>query len=211
MVGAATFTGRTAGRSYAIGVIVAAGLLVYEHSLVTEDDLSKLDAAFFTMNGIISIAFFLCVLLERLMHPVRSLYAPRFALMRPPGRRRDHWRVGRTVRRSTARAPRRAERDVQLIVSSHGLRLLRTELSIESIDALRERIGARLGSSRARVRRWRSRRSTGVRLCAQCRDGDLSVLDGHAVGDRVGASRSLVERAADVALKERRPLDSRAA
>jgi 4-hydroxybenzoate polyprenyltransferase len=75
MVGAATFTGTHGGSLYAIGIIVAAGLLVYEHSLVTEDDLSKLDAAFFTMNGIISIAFFLCVLLERLIHPVRSLYA----------------------------------------------------------------------------------------------------------------------------------------
>jgi 4-hydroxybenzoate polyprenyltransferase len=75
MVGAATFTGTRGGSLYAVGVIVAAGLLVYEHSLVTEDDLSKLDAAFFTMNGIISIAFFLCVLLERLIHPVSSLYA----------------------------------------------------------------------------------------------------------------------------------------
>jgi 4-hydroxybenzoate polyprenyltransferase len=58
-----------------LGVVVAAGLLVYEHSLVTADDLSRLDAAFFTMNGIISIAFFLCVLLERLLHPAVALYA----------------------------------------------------------------------------------------------------------------------------------------
>jgi 4-hydroxybenzoate polyprenyltransferase len=75
MVGAATFSGTHAGSLYALGVVVAAGLLVYEHSLVTPDDLSRLDAAFFTMNGIISIAFFLCVLLERLMHPAGALYA----------------------------------------------------------------------------------------------------------------------------------------
>jgi len=34
-------------------------LLTYEHSLVSKDDLSKLNAAFFTMNGIISVVFFL--------------------------------------------------------------------------------------------------------------------------------------------------------
>jgi len=40
-----------------LGVIVVAGLLAYEHSLVKPNDLSKLDAAFFTMNGYISISF----------------------------------------------------------------------------------------------------------------------------------------------------------
>jgi 4-hydroxybenzoate polyprenyltransferase len=46
---------------------VAATLLLYEHSLVRVGDLSRLDAAFFTMNGIISIAFFAFVLAERLL------------------------------------------------------------------------------------------------------------------------------------------------
>jgi 4-hydroxybenzoate polyprenyltransferase len=41
------------------GVAVVAALLGYEHSLVKADDLSKLDAAFFTMNGYISISFLL--------------------------------------------------------------------------------------------------------------------------------------------------------
>jgi 4-hydroxybenzoate polyprenyltransferase len=54
------------GWLYWLGVAVVAALLVYEHSLVRADDLSKLDAAFFTMNGIISIAFFGFVLAERL-------------------------------------------------------------------------------------------------------------------------------------------------
>jgi 4-hydroxybenzoate polyprenyltransferase len=40
-----------------LGVIVVAGLLAYEHSLVKPNDLSKLDAAFFTMNGYISVSF----------------------------------------------------------------------------------------------------------------------------------------------------------
>ena len=39
------------------GVVVAAALLAYEHSLVKPNDLSKLDAAFFAMNGYISISF----------------------------------------------------------------------------------------------------------------------------------------------------------
>ena len=56
-----------AGWVYWLGVAVVAALLVYEHSLVRVDDLSKLDAAFFTMNGIISIAFFGFVLAERLV------------------------------------------------------------------------------------------------------------------------------------------------
>jgi 4-hydroxybenzoate polyprenyltransferase len=56
-----------AGALYAVGVAVAAALLLYEHTLVTPHDLRRLDAAFFTMNGVISIAFFGFVLAERLM------------------------------------------------------------------------------------------------------------------------------------------------
>jgi 4-hydroxybenzoate polyprenyltransferase len=41
------------------GIVVVAALLAYEHSLVKADDLSKLDAAFFTMNGYISMSFLL--------------------------------------------------------------------------------------------------------------------------------------------------------
>jgi 4-hydroxybenzoate polyprenyltransferase len=53
------------GWLYATGVVIAAALLLYEHSLVKADDISRLDAAFFTMNGVISIVFFGFVLLER--------------------------------------------------------------------------------------------------------------------------------------------------
>lgn len=56
-----------AGWLYWVGVAVVAALLLFEHSLVRADDLSKLDAAFFTTNGIISIAFFGFVLAERLV------------------------------------------------------------------------------------------------------------------------------------------------
>ena len=49
------------GKLAFVGVIVVAVLLAYEHSLVRRDDLSKLNAAFFTMNGVISVVFFLFV------------------------------------------------------------------------------------------------------------------------------------------------------
>lgn len=59
--------GAGAGLLYFLGVIVAAALLLYEHSLVRADDFSKLDAAFFTMNGVISIVFLGFVFTERLL------------------------------------------------------------------------------------------------------------------------------------------------
>jgi len=45
------------GKLAAVGVVAVAGLLTYEHALVRHDDLSKLNAAFFTMNGLISVVF----------------------------------------------------------------------------------------------------------------------------------------------------------
>ena len=56
-----------AGAVYFAGVAVAAGILAWEHSLVSADDQSRLDAAFFNMNGILSVTFFLFVLAERVM------------------------------------------------------------------------------------------------------------------------------------------------
>ena len=48
---------------YWLGVVAVAGLLVYEHSLVRPGDLRRLDAAFFTVNGVISVVFFVFVVL----------------------------------------------------------------------------------------------------------------------------------------------------
>jgi 4-hydroxybenzoate polyprenyltransferase len=56
-----------AGWIYGAGVAVVAALLVYEHALVRPGDLSRLDAAFFTMNGVISLAFFAFVLADRVL------------------------------------------------------------------------------------------------------------------------------------------------
>jgi 4-hydroxybenzoate polyprenyltransferase len=44
-----------------IGIALVAALLLYEHSIVSPSDLSRMDAAFFTMNGFISIVFFVFV------------------------------------------------------------------------------------------------------------------------------------------------------
>src|SRR5260370_471818 len=49
------------GKLAIAGVIAVAALLLYEHMLVRHDDLSKLNAAFFTMNGVISVVFFFFV------------------------------------------------------------------------------------------------------------------------------------------------------
>ena len=59
--------GAAAGVLYFAGVLVAGLLLLYEHSLVRADDFSRLDAAFFTMNGVISIVFLGFVFTERLL------------------------------------------------------------------------------------------------------------------------------------------------
>ena len=100
-----------------------------------------------------------------------------------------------------------ADREVWLIVSSHGLRLLRTELDIDSIDSLRDRVGASSWKRLVRVYDDADRGAapasgsalhSGMVVCP-CSMGTLSAIS-------VGASRSLVERAADVALKERRRL-----
>jgi len=53
--------------AYWLGVGVVAALLAYEHSLVRPGDLRRLDAAFFTVNGVISVVFFGFVLLDSLI------------------------------------------------------------------------------------------------------------------------------------------------
>ncbi len=54
------------GKIAIAGVVVVALLLAYEHSLVSARDLSRLNAAFFTMNGVISVVFFAFVTVDLL-------------------------------------------------------------------------------------------------------------------------------------------------
>ena len=99
-----------------------------------------------------------------------------------------------------------ARRRVQLIVSSHGLRLLDTELGIGSVDVLAKKVGKDWDryvatfddADRGAAPASGSALNDGMVICP-CSMGTLSAI-AH------GSSRSLVERAADVMLKERRPL-----
>ena len=55
------------GRIAAAGVAFVALLLAYEHSLVKHDDLSRVNAAFFTMNGLVSMAFLFFIAADLLL------------------------------------------------------------------------------------------------------------------------------------------------
>jgi 4-hydroxybenzoate polyprenyltransferase len=59
------------GKVAVLGVIAVALLLAYEHSLVSDSDLSKLNAAFFTMNGVIAVVFFVFVAADVLLRTHR--------------------------------------------------------------------------------------------------------------------------------------------
>ena len=100
-----------------------------------------------------------------------------------------------------------AEQPTWLIVSDHGLRLLSTECDIDSVDALRDRVGAKAWDASVRTFDDRDRgalpasgsvRTRGMVICP-CSMGTIAAIS-------QGTSRSLVERAADVVLKERRRL-----
>lgn len=64
---AAVGAGLSAGALYWSGVVVVAALLLYEHSIVRPGDLRRLDAAFFTVNGILSVVFFAFAALDTLV------------------------------------------------------------------------------------------------------------------------------------------------
>jgi 4-hydroxybenzoate polyprenyltransferase len=61
---AAAGAGLEVGVLYWLGVVATATLLAYEHSIVRPGDLRRLDAAFFTLNGVISVVFFVFVALD---------------------------------------------------------------------------------------------------------------------------------------------------
>jgi len=55
------------GLWYFIGVGAAAAILAYEHQLVKPGDLSRLNAAFFTMNGVMSLTVFAFAVIDRMV------------------------------------------------------------------------------------------------------------------------------------------------
>ncbi len=99
----------------------------------------------------------------------------------------------------------RSQMPLWLIVSGHGQRLLEHECGLASLDALREATGADWSSvrvfpddDRGALPASGSQRTAGMVICP-CSMGTVAAV-------AAGTSRSLVERAADVALKERRAL-----
>ena len=101
----------------------------------------------------------------------------------------------------------RAGREVWLIVSAHGWRLLRLEAGIQDVSALAVRVGAQGWArhvtvyddgDRGAAPASGSARTSGMVICP-CSMGTVSAIS-------AGTSRSLIERAADVTLKERRRL-----
>ena len=94
---------------------------------------------------------------------------------------------------------------VWLIPSEHGIRLLREECGIKSVEGLREATGGDWSSvtlfpddDRGALPASGSQRTSGMVVCP-CSMGTVAAI-------ALGTSRSLVERAADVTLKERRKL-----
>ena len=100
-----------------------------------------------------------------------------------------------------------AHRSVSLIVSKYGLRLLEAEMGIGSMEALRDAVGksgwdscveSYSNDDRGAPPASGSALTAGMIVCP-CSMGTLSAIS-------VGSSRSLIERAADVTLKEKRKL-----
>ncbi|MBX9952702.1 MAG: putative 4-hydroxybenzoate polyprenyltransferase [Candidatus Obscuribacterales bacterium] len=57
----------SAGIAFWAGLIMIGAMLFYEHSLVKPNDLSKVNAAFFNVNGVVSILAFFAILIDRIM------------------------------------------------------------------------------------------------------------------------------------------------
>ena len=208
------------GSWYFAGLVVAAGILVYEHQLVRPGDLSRLDAAFFTMNGVMSVTVFAFALMDRLRAMKPQARAPglrgsaarprqprqvataaaaaagtpsiRFVLRPPTGGDGDAAIRSSLAITGASGAPygvrlldvlARHQVPVWLIVSSHGMRLLRDECGIDDAGRAARGHGRGLALGHELSGR-RPRRAAGLGLAADARHGDLSVLDGDGRGHR---------------------------
>jgi 4-hydroxybenzoate polyprenyltransferase len=55
------------GYAYCVGVVLVTLMLIFEHSIVSKDDLSRVNAAFFTVNGVVSILVFITILADKII------------------------------------------------------------------------------------------------------------------------------------------------
>jgi flavin prenyltransferase len=100
-----------------------------------------------------------------------------------------------------------ASQPVWLIVSSHGWRLLQTESGIHNLESLRAHVGEDAFDASVTVFDDNDRGATPASGSARVRGMVIVPCSmGTIASIAAGTSRSLVERAADVSLKERRPL-----
>ena len=133
------------GVLYWLGVAAVAALLAYEHSLVRPGDLRRLDAAFFTINGVISIVFFAFVLRGRA------------AVIRARGAREA---LRREARRCEPARPRRSSAAASCVVT--GAERLREDDAAAALrrarSADRGRAGGRRDARAARLPRPRAAR-----------------------------------------------------
>ncbi|MHC4957958.1 MAG: UbiA-like polyprenyltransferase [Planctomycetota bacterium] len=66
LLAAVLFANRHVGLVYGAGVVAATALLIYEHAIVSADDLSRVNVAFFTLNGLVSIVLGLATIVDAL-------------------------------------------------------------------------------------------------------------------------------------------------
>ena len=55
------------GLAYWLGVLSVSIMLIYEHAIVSAKDLSRINAAFFNVNGVVSILAFVCIVIDKLL------------------------------------------------------------------------------------------------------------------------------------------------
>ena len=191
------------------GVLLVAAMLVWEHRLVRSDSLEKLDAAFFYHERAyihwLSSGCVICANRRPAVIDMNTDVSP--AGVRHPLVVAITGASGAPYALRLIQQLVHAHVPTWLIVSSHGLRLLQTETDVKSVDTLRQYCGANDfdtcvkmfdDADRGALPASGSARSSGMVICP-CSMGTVSAI-AH------GSSRSLVERSADVALKERRKL-----
>jgi len=60
------------GWVYWLGLFIVAALLIYEHSLISPVDLSKVNVAFFNVNGVISVTIFVATVVALILNPIQG-------------------------------------------------------------------------------------------------------------------------------------------